>query len=105
MCVNPKNLTTGNIVFDDNRAAATAIIGLMTHLVITKKTEEEISQITATNGIPTVDAASLEVPVPPDTWVLAKSHPKSKALLIRFATLSEYQMQWYACNNYLIEMT
>jgi len=79
-----------NVVFNDEKSSAIAMIGLTTALVV-KMSKESVS---VDLGIDVVDADSLSVPVPPGLrWRLGKTHPKSKALLLRFATNSDKKMR------------
>lgn len=68
-------------MFDDPRASATALIGLMTH-VVQHKAMAPVND----EGVPVLSGESLETPVPPGVWLLGKEHEKSKAILIRLAT-------------------
>lgn len=78
-------LSSGNVLFADNRAAATALEGLTVALILHK------SQDTL-EGVPeeveVIDANDIEYSVPPNRWRLGKSHDKAKHLLLRFASTS-----------------
>lgn len=77
-----------NVVFDDPKTATTAMIGLMAGFVNAKK-DGEPAGMKDLSGVPIIDPSTLEVPVPPDCWILGKAHPKSKALLLRIATVTD----------------
>lgn len=81
------NDLTCNVVFDDPKAAATAMIGLMSGFVNARK--DEVSEDKYPSGITIIDPSTLEVPVPPEYWILGEPHPKSKALLLRIATVND----------------
>lgn len=80
----PKSFS-GNVVFDDARSAATAIIGLMTSLVVTRPKNESDDDMLDNYGVPVVDGSTLTIPIPPGKWVKAKDHPNAKVLLLRLA--------------------
>lgn len=85
------NDLTCNVVFDDPKAAATAMIGLMFGFVNAKK--DEGSENKDLSGVTIIDPLTLDVPVPPEYWILGKPHPKSKALLLRIATVNDKKIQ------------
>lgn len=80
------------MVFDDPKSAATAMIGLMAGYVENKK-QDGVEESKDLSGITIIDPVSLEVPVPAENWILGKSHPKSKALLLRVATVNDKKIQ------------
>ena len=85
------NDLTCNVVFDDPKSASTALIGLMSGYINAKK--DGNGESTDLPSIPIIEASSLQVPVPPDHWILGKAHPKSKALLLRIATEHDKKIQ------------
>jgi hypothetical protein len=79
-----------NIVFNDQKMSAIAMIALTTAIVV-KLSKESIA---LDLGIDVIDADSLSVPVPPGLrWRLGLAHQKSKALLLRFATNSDKKIR------------
>lgn len=92
------NDLTCNVVFDDPKSASTALIGLMSGYINAKKdgdgeSRDNSAKKESLSSIPVIEASSLEVPVPPDHWILGKAHPKSKALLLRIATEHDKKIQ------------
>jgi hypothetical protein len=79
-----------NIVFEEERSAASAVVGLSQAVVIKGKDNDEDMEV---GDLPTVEADTLAVPIPPGHWLLGKTHPKSKALLIRLANTSDKKMK------------
>ena len=77
-----------NVVFDDEKSAANALINL-TNAIIMKNPQQNVDE----NGTTIIDCEDLQVPVPPGRWRLGLSHPKSKALLLRFANISDKKMK------------
>jgi hypothetical protein len=79
-----------NIVFNDQKMSAIAMIALTTAIVV-KLSKESVG---IDLGIDVIDADSLSVPVPPGLrWRLGLAHHKSKALLLRFATNSDKKIR------------
>jgi hypothetical protein len=82
-----------NVVFDDARSAATALIGLMTSLLITRPKSGSDDDMQDSYGVPVVDGATLAIPIPPGTWLKANDHPSAKVLLLRLANHSDKKMR------------
>lgn len=88
-----------NVVFADPMSAAIAIKSLTTALVL----KSSASKTTQGLAFAVIEAESLSVPIPPPfRWALGLTHPKAKALLLRFATISDKKSLNSKPNNAIV---
>ncbi|XP_057322814.1 nuclear cap-binding protein subunit 3-like [Microplitis mediator] len=83
-----------NVVWLDKVSAARALIGLSKKIVGSKETQLKDEQDDAMEGLAdkttnSIDVKAIDFPLPPGVWRKGVECPKSKTILLRFATSSD----------------